>query len=67
MNSKNFQTFFDCGYSKIRAGTFNIDNNDEAFYTESKFFTNQTDIKLKFKRLLTPLKKTQMNILIKSA
>ena len=23
MNNKNFQTYFDCGFSKIRAGTFN--------------------------------------------
>ena len=57
MNSKNFQTFFDCGFSKIRAGTFNIDNNDEAFYTESKFFTNQTDIKLKIQEIITSLEK----------
>ena len=24
MNKENFQTFFDCGASKIRAGTFNL-------------------------------------------
>ena len=32
MNDKNFQTFFDCGFSKIRAGTFNTNNNNENFY-----------------------------------
>ena len=28
MNNKNFQTFFDFGFSKVRAGTFNTNNND---------------------------------------
>ena len=43
MNSKNFQSFFDCGFSKIRAGTFNMDNN-EAFYSSSEFFTNSIKV-----------------------
>ena len=29
MSSKNFQTFFDCGLSKIKAGTININNIEE--------------------------------------
>ena len=28
MHNGNFETFFDCGFSKIRAGTFNTNNND---------------------------------------
>ena len=31
MSNKKFQTFFDCGFSKIRAGTINIDNDKDAF------------------------------------
>ena len=57
MNSKNFQTFFDCGSSKIRAGTFNMENSDEAFYAESKFFTDQSDIELKIQKIITSLEK----------
>ena len=41
MSNKNFQTFFDCGFSKIRAGTFNTDNNKDAFCAESEFFTDR--------------------------
>ena len=46
MNNEIFQTFFDCGFSKVRAGTFNTNNHDEAFYIDSKFFT---DIKPRIK------------------
>ena len=28
MNNENFKTFFDCGFSKIRAGYFNKNNNN---------------------------------------
>ena len=47
MNNENFQTFFDCGFSKIRAGTFNINNNDEAFYADSEFFTDRSNLESK--------------------
>jgi|TARA_B110000238_G_C16104203_1_gene429655 cell division protein FtsA len=57
MNSKNFQTFFDCGFSKVRAGTFNINNNNEAFYAESEFFTDQSNLELKIQKIVTFLEK----------
>ena len=57
MNIKNFQTFFDCGFSKVRAGTFNIDNNNEAFYAESEFFTDQSNLELKIQKIVTSLEK----------
>ena len=57
MNNKNFQTFFDCGFSKIRAGTFNIDNNDEAFYADSEFFTDQSNLELKIQKIISSLEK----------
>jgi cell division protein FtsA len=56
MNSKNFQSFFDCGFSKIRAGTFNMDNN-EAFYSSSEFFTNSLNLETKIQKIITFLEK----------
>jgi len=64
MPNKNFQTFLDCGFSKIRAGTFNTDNNNDAFYVESKFFTDRSDLELKLKKLSPLSKKILMNLLI---
>ena len=57
MNNKNFQTFFDFGFSKVRAGTFNINNNNEAFYAESEFFTDQSNLELKIQKIVTFLEK----------
>ena len=57
MNSEKFQTFFDCGSSKIRAGTFNTNNNDEAFYADSKFFTDQSNLELKIQKIITSLER----------
>ena len=57
MNSKNFQTFFDCGFSKVRAGTFNTNNNREAFYADSEFFTDKTNLDLKIQKIITSLEK----------
>ena len=55
MNNQKFQTFFDCGFSKVRASTFNINNNNEAFYTESEFFTDQSNLELKIQKIITSL------------
>ena len=57
MNNKNFQTFFDCGYSKIRAGAINTSNNNEAFYFDSEFFTDQSNLELKIQKIITSLEK----------
>ena len=57
MNIKNFQTVFDCGFSKVRAGTFNIDNDNETFYSDSEFFTDQSNLKLKIQKIVTSLEK----------
>ena len=57
MNNKNFQTFFDCGFSKVRAGTFNKNNNSEAFYCESEFFTDQFNLELKIEKIISSLEK----------
>ena len=58
MNNENFQTFFDCGFSKVRAGTFNIDNNAQAFYAESEFFTDQSNLELKIQKIIACEKNT---------
>jgi cell division protein FtsA len=57
MNKENFQTFFDCGSSKVRAGTFNKNNQNEAFYTDSEFFTDQSNLELKIQKIVTSLEK----------
>ena len=44
MDNKNFETYFDCGSSKIRATAFNKNNNQNNFHNESRFFLNYTDI-----------------------
>jgi cell division protein FtsA len=57
MNNKNFQTFFDFGFSKVRAGTFNTNNNDENFYADSEFFTDRSNLELKIQKIVTSLEK----------
>ena len=58
MSNKNFQTFFDCGSSKIRAGTFNTNDNDEAFYFESEFFTDKSNFELNIQKIIASLEKS---------
>ena len=55
MSNKNFQTFFDCGFSKIRAGTFNTDNDKEAFFVESELFKDRSNLELKIKEIIASL------------
>jgi len=57
MNNENFKTFFDCGFSKVRAGTFNINNDKESFYAESEFFTDQPNLELKIQKIISSLEK----------
>ena len=55
--NKNFKVYLDCGFSRIRAGAFNQDNANEIFFTESKFFFNQSDIDLEIQKIITCLEK----------
>ena len=57
MNNENFQTFFDCGFSKIRAGAFNNNNQGKNFYVESEFFTDRTNLELKIQKIITSLER----------
>ena len=56
MHNENFQTFFDCGVSKIRASTINT-NNNKTFYFESEFFTDKSNLELDIQKIITSLEK----------
>ena len=58
MNKGTFQTFFDCGFSKVRSGTFNRNNSREAFYFESEFFTNRSNLELQIQKIITLLEES---------
>ena len=53
MSDKKFYTFFDCGFSKIRAGTFN--NDQDVFFVESEFIKDRTNLELKIKEIIVSL------------
>jgi len=57
MDNKNFETYFDCGCSKIRATAFNKNNNQNYFCNESKFFLNylEIDITYEFQKIIASL------------
>ena len=57
MITKNFQTFFDYGHSKVRAGVLNKNNENEAFYDESEFFIDQLNLELKIEKIITSFEK----------
>ncbi len=57
MSNKNFQTFFDCSLSKVRAGTSNKDNPNQTYYAESEFFANHSDLDLEIKKIVTSFEK----------
>jgi cell division protein FtsA len=57
MNNENFQTFFDCGSSKVRAGIFNKNNQKEVFYSESEFFTDSSSLELKIQNIISCFEK----------
>ena len=57
MSNDNYQTFFDCGFSKVRASSFNTNNNNESFYCESEFFTDGSSLELKIQKIVNSLEK----------
>ena len=56
-DNKNFKTFFDCGFTKIIASTFNINDFGETFYCESEFFTDRSNLELKTQNIIASLEK----------
>ena len=73
MNKENFQTIFDCGFSKIRAGAFNRKNKDENFYAESDFFVDRSNLEIKIQKIITSLEEdtneyiSNINLMIDSS
>jgi cell division protein FtsA len=57
MDNKDFQTFFDCGSSKVRAATFKKNNYSETFQAESKFLTDHSNLKLEIQKIVTSFEK----------
>ena len=55
--SNNFQIYFDCGFSRLRAGAFNKNNLSKAFYTKSKFLVDHTEIDKEIQKIITFLEK----------
>ena len=57
MHNKNFQTFFDCGSSKIRAGIFNKTNLNKVFYTESNYFKDHSNLDIEIQKIISSFEK----------
>ena len=58
MGDKKFQTIIDCGFSKIRVGTFNKEDRSNVFFIESNFNTDQSNFKLEIQKIITSLEKS---------
>ncbi len=57
MGSNNYQVYFDCGFSRIRAGAFNKINLKETFYIKSKFLFDHLEIDTEIQKIITFLEK----------
>ena len=57
MNNKNTQTYFDCGYSKIRAGAFRENNPSDVFYNKSKLSLNHPSTYEEIQNIISLLEK----------
>ena len=57
MSDKKFQTIIDCGFSRIRAGAFNEEDNNKPFFIESNFYIDQPNLKLEIQKIVASLEK----------
>ena len=57
MTDKKFQIIIDCGFSKIRAGAFNVEDNNNPFFIESDFYTDQSNFKLDIQKIVASLER----------
>jgi cell division protein FtsA len=55
MNNKNFEVYFDCGASKVRAIALNKDNLKSYFYEESNFFSNDVNTEIEIQKMILSL------------
>ena len=58
MGDKKFQTIIDCGFSKIRAGTFNEEDKSNPFFIESNFYIDQSNFQLEIQKIIASLEKS---------
>ena len=57
MNNKKFQTYFDYGSSKIRAGVFNKNNHNENFCEDSKTSKDYLNLDLEIQKIVSSMEK----------
>jgi len=57
MSNGNYEIYFDCGYSRLRAGAFNKVNLSEKFYAKSEFLFDHTYIDTEIQKIITSLEK----------
>ena len=58
MNNKNFEVYFDCGSSKIRAGAFSKEDQDKFFCDETNFFIDHSNINLEIQKIISSLEES---------
>ena len=57
MSNNNFDIYFDCGFSKLRAGAFNKVDLNEKFYAKSEFLFDHANIDSEIQKIITSLEK----------
>tara|TARA_B110000971_G_C20021432_1_gene506538 strand:- start:1060 stop:2169 length:1110 start_codon:yes stop_codon:yes gene_type:complete len=57
MNSNDYQIYFDCGFSVLRAAAFNKIDLSKIFSNKSKFLFDSTEIGLEIQKIITYLEK----------
>ena len=58
MSDKKFQTIIDCGFSKIRVGAFNEEDQNNPFFIESNFYIDQSNFKSEIQKIIASLEKS---------
>jgi len=57
MNNQDFHIFFDCGFSKTRAGVFNKKKVEEVLYFSSQFYTDHKNLGLEIQKIISNIEK----------
>ena len=57
MSNDNYQIYFDCGFSKLRASAVNKNDLSKVFYKESKFLFNHKELDSEIQKIITYLEK----------
>ena len=53
MKNKNFELYFDCGYSKIRAAAFSTNDPKNKFYHECDFLYDHTNLETEIQKIIS--------------